>query len=725
MLCIPKSISEKLVTAIKGGDIKLEKLYDMSDEERRTLFSQYVGKESAPLVNTEFEKAMVTADKKAKADYVTASEKGSFAKQSAGGEFAKKLLSDQQKAKLAIANVDSKIERLQAQQVNITNRLAGAEGEAKLNLEAKLDKLKDQETQLNIKKDKLQNPSQDRMLKKIDSISKLLSPEEDKQFMNDLIKAKFGQDVTPEQGKYIVDQADKLQEMLKSDEGKNLSGVSPEYLNARNNLATFIDNLNPEHAGVSIVRNLIQIARNNLITNISTPLKTFISGMTNHNMGVLIRRIADRSLGGENYKLSQELAKENFNTFLKTGMNTAAMDSIDDNSSILGSHKYTKGSNVLAIADDATKNENFKEPSVGDKALGKVEKVVGKAAQISHTIAIQLEHNIPFTKIYGKAFADVLNFRAGDLAKIEGLRGPELKVRAEALMRDAARIEPQTPEGKLLRKTAQEGAARVLNVNNTWASRFSVGTKNALNAIVPGVPIGDLVVPIAKIPANIIANGINNTPLGVPEGVWDVVKGKVNMGSDSLETRYEGMIQYKNGIEHLIRIVGSVGLAALITSQLSPKDFRSDQYGNHFLNVGGTWINTEYFASLSPNLAGMMTAKADKHSDAGSVTSDYLKGSLSGLLNIPGAEEAQRTFASVAGGTEVKDFGKQAGSRLVPAAIQNLFKDRPINRLFFGANGVETDQQVKADTKAKTVKATATRKATAKVKAAAKLRAKL
>jgi len=49
--------------------------------------------------------------------------------------------------------------------------------------------------------------------------------------------------------------------------------------------------------------------------------------------------------------------------------------------------------------------------------------------------------------------------------------------------------------------------------------------------------------------------------------------------------------------------VGAVGVAAAITSQLTKKDFRADNYGNHFVKVGDYWVNTEYFTSISPNIA--------------------------------------------------------------------------------------------------------------------------
>lgn len=703
LVCLPKTIADKLKEVFKSGDVPFDSLYDMRSKERHDLFAQYVSEEAATLINTKYDQAKLTGFKKAAADYVTASEKASFAKTATAGEFAKKLLSKEQVQKMEIKKIDDKLTDLQKKKEQTSIYIKHADGEDKANLEFKLQKLQDQEDRLNVRKEDLNNPSKDRMLKKINSLKDILSPESEQETYYDLARTRFGQDVTPAQGKYIVDKATELQKLR--EDNTAFSGFSDKYLEARNELNAYIDNLNPEHPGTSIIKNLIQIARNNLITNIATPLKTLVSGITNQRMATYLDAISSRSLSGKNPKIASEINKENWKTFRKTGMNTAAMDSIDDNSSVMASHTPSKDKSIRGTS---TTNETFETPKspaskIGNNILEKIDTGVGKVAKLSHHIAITLEHNIPFVKIYGKAFSDSLNFRSGDIAKLEGLKGDEAKARAEELMRDAARIEPQTDEGRILRKESQELAARILNVNNTFASRFSVGIKNAFNKIVPGVPIGDLMVPIAKIPANIIANGINNTPLGIPHALWDIVKGKANIGSDDLQTRYEGMMQYRNGIRQAIRIVGSVAVASYIVSQLDPKDFRSDNYGNHFLKIGNTWINTEYIASISPNIAGMMAVRQGK----GGLISNY----ASGLLHIPGVNEATNAISSITKGTAIKDVGAQVKSRAIPQGIQNMFKDRPINRLFFGATGVESEQQVKADDDARAAKAKASKKA--------------
>lgn len=720
-LCIPKSIIEKVKTAVKSGDINLEKLYSMTDEERNTIFSHYVGKDSASLVNAEFEKAMIKADKAAKADYITASEKGMFAQKAAAGEFGKKLITPEQTRTIAASKIDQAITNAKARMKAVTDASVKLSGEAKANAQLKISKLQDQIDRLNVRKEDTLNPTSDALLKKINSNNKLLSPADDKAMMSDLAKAKMGQDVSPAQGKYIVEQATKLQELAKGNKDATL-GVTPEYLTTRGNLETYIHNLNPDPTGISIVKNLIEIVKNNFITSIKTPLKTAFSSLTNNPAGYIIRRLSNLSLTGSDSDFAKTIKQENWKIFRQTGSNPASMNSLDDASSVLGSHNRTD-----PTLKGISSNETYDAPTLGGKVkgvVGAIETGVAKAAQASHYVAINLEHNILFSRIYASTFADTLNFRSLDMAKAEGLTGVAAKARGLEIMKDAAKVEPTTAAGKILRETGQQAAMKVLNVNDTWASRFAVGTKNVLNSFNPNVPVGTLLEPFAKIPASLIENAIKTTPIGIPEGVWDAVKGKMNMSeSNTLETRYQGALQYKQGIEKLIGIAGSVGIASLLASQLTPKDFRSDQYGEHFVKIGDFWINTEYFSRLAPNIAGIMEMKANKGKGGlGGDIKSFLTGNTlgggaaGGILNVPGISNAYQFGQTALGKNPIGAITSAAESYPVPAILSDMFKSHPINRLFFGANGLETTAEYKEDVKASAKKSVATRRANVQAK---------
>jgi len=65
MFCIPKQLVERIKQSALNGEIDMQKLYDMTSEERRNFFTQRVGPETSKLINTELEKAMVSKQKNA------------------------------------------------------------------------------------------------------------------------------------------------------------------------------------------------------------------------------------------------------------------------------------------------------------------------------------------------------------------------------------------------------------------------------------------------------------------------------------------------------------------------------------------------------------------------------------------------------------------------------------------------------------------------------------
>ena len=724
MLCIPKSVSDKIKQAVKSGDVPIDKLYDMTSEERNTLFSHYVGKESAELVNTEFEKAMVKGQKQALADYVTASAKEDFAKAQTGSEFSKKLLSPEQTQKLALDKLDERLSKLADQQKTVGDKLKAEEDpEEKANLQAKLDKLKDQQDRINLKKEEIKNPPQDAMLKKINNIKTLLSPKELDDFKADLVKTKFGEQVTPEQGKYIVDKAQELQDLAK--DKSSLSGVSDEYLAKRNELAAYVSGLKPISVDESIIRNLATIGRNNLITGISTPLKTLESNVVNYTIDRITRRLGSMSSGLGNEELDSLVDKANKeadDTFSKTGATVASMESPDDIHP-LATHSEATSRNFKDVLNDTTTRENFDmiKGTLEKAGAGaeKAEKIISTVAKYSNKIAIEVEHNIPFSKTYTKTFYDALKLNAQlGAEKVEGLEGDAADKRAVELFKDASKISPETVEGRVLRANAQQQAARVLNVNDTWGSRVSVGIKNAINSMFPGAHVGDFVVSMAKIPANIIANGIDNAGAGAPVALKDLFDGYQKIGSDDVQTRYEGMLQMRDGYQHLARIAGTIGAAVLVSRAFGKNDFRTDQYGNSFVKIGNTWINMEYISAISPALAGIMTAKLNP---GASFLNEYATGALSGLQNLPGVSEVKSIATTGANiPKQVSNLVSGTETRAVPQVIQDLFKDRPVQRIFFGAQGVESDKQLKQATKQAAAKA----KVTARINKIAKAKAK-
>lgn len=69
IFCIPKNQVQKLRESALKGEIDIKKLYEMKSEQRRSYFSSFTDENLGKLINTEFEKAMVSKQEKALTDW--------------------------------------------------------------------------------------------------------------------------------------------------------------------------------------------------------------------------------------------------------------------------------------------------------------------------------------------------------------------------------------------------------------------------------------------------------------------------------------------------------------------------------------------------------------------------------------------------------------------------------------------------------------------------------
>jgi hypothetical protein len=209
------------------------------------------------------------------------------------------------------------------------------------------------------------------------------------------------------------------------------------------------------------------------------------------------------------------------------------------------------------------------------------------------------------------AFASFVNKESGRVARKEGYRGPELKDRANELMKESMKIGTTDPIASQIRAAGQQHAMRVTNTNDTFASRIGVGLKNTMNKI--GIPhqgslkLGDLFIAFAKIPANVVANGIDYAGGSFVNAGAEVVK-------QISDVRDGEKFNYVPATRALIRGVGGVGASALIASFIQKDDYDEKtgmirvRFGSH----ASPWISTELLSPLGPGVRGMLEAKFAK-----------------------------------------------------------------------------------------------------------------
>lgn len=530
----------------------------------------------------------------------------------------------------------------------------------------------------------LTEPVRRDILNSIAKLDRVLNPAEEQDFLADLAAKKLGVGVTVEEAQKVFQLAQTAQALKDAPSGR-FSGVSDEFLTATENLKAYISSLKPISTAKSIGMNAAVVARNNLLMNPATPLKTTIGQLENSAIEAVVRRIASGSMSGLNHDLAIAAKTEAWETYRKTGLNVAGMETLNDTGRLGEGRRFD-------IQGNSGSNNAI---------LRAVETGVQKAAALSNKVIIDWAHVAPFTKFYQSAFYDMANIVSSSVAKSEGLLADEAKGRAEEIFRDVTKVVPETREGAMVRQMAQQQGARVTSTNETVASRLAMGVKDALNKAVWG--LGDALMPIAKIPANIIWNGIENAGVGIPVGVRDIFIGREKMQSAEMAVRYEGMSQLAKGVQTIARTFGSVAVAAYFASQLSASDFRKDRFGQSYVKIGNIWVNMEYISAISPALSGMMTSKMDyvPGQSIGAGVASYAGGAAVALKHAPGVNELSDLLDSVSRAGKATGFKQYAEnfftSRAVPAFISNMTKGRVIDRLFFGAHGVETEDQVKED----------------------------
>jgi hypothetical protein len=504
---------------------------------------------------------------------------------------------------------------------------------------------------------------------KAQQAERIFSPQEHETFLNSLANKLTGTEISPEVAQRIFELTSEMQKL--KDVDAKMSGVSDAYLQAKNALNAYMrvqKNLAASPAK-NIIGNLAVVSRDVKLMNLATPIKVTISQAEN----TLLDRIGLRLPAGVDSDLAKKANAEAWQTYVKTGVNTASTESLAD----IGLNKLGERLNFRDIPQST-------RPGI----TGTMERATGAVAKIADKIAIDWEHNIGFTKFYHKVFFDVANRFATKAAK-------EFGGDANEIFKDAVRIEPETQAGAAVRIAAQKGAARVTNINDTWASALTMKLKSAVNDMLPGYRLGDFLIPMAKIPSNVIANAIENAGPGIPLGIRDIILGKRAIASTDPATHLQGLVQTAQGYQKLTRTLGVIGAAALFASALDKKDFRSDKFGHHQVHIAGHWIDTEYLAFMSPALAGM--AEARIHGNP----LNYITGAGKSLAALPGIDEIPKIVEAVSNSDLSKglikwgkDFVKSA---VVPGIVSNALNTRPANRILFGAHGFESDAQVRQD----------------------------
>jgi hypothetical protein len=492
-----------------------------------------------------------------------------------------------------------------------------------------------------------------------EAITKLL-PEEKaalKTILENIVTEELGIKVSPEEVKEINKLSEKIdiaQKELGGDVGNPLKEKENiDFFLAKKKMDDYIQSRTPSNR-LKITTGTI--GRGMMLFSLKSPILNIGSNVEIGLAEALSRRASGLQLKGADNKLAVQFVKMANKVYQKTGYDLSRMTAINDigggGARVLGEMVHSQG------------------PGKTRKAGRIIEDIVFKQLMGAPDVAFSSAH-----------FADSVNLNALKLAE-----GDQKK--AAEIMLDAMRLEPQTPEGTILREQGIMDAQKATWTDTSWASRVSEGIRKILNQVSGDIRAGDYLLPFIKTPANVIATGMDYAGLGIPKAAFKAynafktgdLKSKQVMTSISRDLVRSGF--------------GLVG-AVLIASTLDDDDFvgaydpkraqieslRNSNY--NAVRVGNKWISTDWLGPLSIPVTAMMYAR--KYGNTGAErTFQYSKGVLASALNIPGvgdiydavktnAYKKNQSLEEMTGET-TNYISSEVYSRLIPSFFSDVAK---------------------------------------------------
>jgi hypothetical protein len=398
------------------------------------------------------------------------------------------------------------------------------------------------------------------------------------------------------------------------------------------------------------------IGRGMMLASVKSPVLNIGSNIEIGFTEALARRISSGQLRGTDSKLAVDFVKMANKIYQETGYDISRMTSLTDG----GQGSLVKQEGII----------HSQGPGLTRAAGRVVEDIVFKQLMGAPDVAFASAH-----------FADSVNLNARKMAKGD-------LVKAREMMVDSMRLQPQTPEGEILRAQGILDAQVATWTNNTWASKVSSNIRKILNDVSGDVRAGDYLLPFIKTPANVIATGMDYAGMGVPKALIKTVKAIKS-----------GDIRNPEYIKSVSRDLSRSGLgivgAIIISSLLKDDDFvgaydparnQIEALRNSNTNsfrIGGKWISTAWLGPLAVPVTAMMYSR--KYGKTGPEKAwQYAMGVGSAVGQIPGLSDIVDTVRAGAykKNLSLKEMtsaaldyiASEAFSRLIPGIVTDITK---------------------------------------------------
>lgn len=488
------------------------------------------------------------------------------------------------------------------------------------------------------------------VFKKINELASdsLLTPKEEKAFLEDLVAQKLGITISPEEGKMIAEKAGKLQELQAKipafGDHTQARAEQIEYFKAKREMENYLESLTPS-SNMKVATSTI--ARGNMLFRLGSILVNINSNNIEGAMGAIVRRSQERVVGGLNSDYGAKQSQFHLEVYNKTGYDLTRLTSLDSEKKVLGEDMvHSQGKGTI-------------------RAIGRwyEDKVFGLTQGTPDVIAASFAGN------------DRGNLMSTKMAYSEGLKGEEAKKRALEIFKDASQVEPKTKEGQQVRDSMIIDAERSTNTDKRFLAERALKIRNLLN--VGDLRFGDLNVPFVKTTANSIQSALQTAgvtvPVEVPVRLLKMIKLVSSYGggegfsgfkqnAGNKEAWGEASEKAWRGFgETMVR--AGIGLLAgwLLANAIKKEDYmgiypttekerelmRLKNATPNSIRINGHWYSLDWFGPLAAPLIGQLTAKKYGN-DLPSAAYYYLTGAGYQVLRTPGIDYATQALTGLA-----------------------------------------------------------------------------
>ena len=479
---------------------------------------------------------------------------------------------------------------------------------------------------------------------------------------------------TKEEAQKILDFTKEISELKEKAKSDPL-GISVDLVNKQREFSLYRDSFAPKTPWQSI-RDDASMIYKNLFIGVKTGVKTFTLGNLNSIIEAPVRRIAEgRAIGDVDASVKLKAITEVAKMYYKTGVNTIISTSTND---VFGASKMGISEHFGGAAQIE-----------GKGVMPTVAKAVNLAARGVRYIAIDLLHKVPMVATSTINFADALDITSSSLAKMDIANG----ISANEIFTDALKVVPETDLGKIARLRSQQDTFRVLNINNSPLAEVTVKLQRNINRQIP--TLGNYLIPMAKVPSNVVYNQLENFGIGIGTGLSDVIRGTSELnrlkvsGAENTIKGVDAVLKIRDGAKTLTRTVGVMGAAAIITMNITEDDFKKDNYGNSYVRIGDYWLNTDAFGGAGVAVAGMMMAKTGS---TGTIF-DYGKAGFDSLGRAPLIDSIQSIIKEGKKGELTTGLINSYINPIMAHDVEKSIQQKTAMPFFFGSL-IRTQEQV-------------------------------